>query len=72
MASDAHIQLTLRAIQEHASENGTAWWYQVEPSLEPAGVSSEIIEHLKMHGLIERSPEIGFLRLTPKGLRLVA
>lgn len=68
MTSDAHAVLILRTIREHANEKGLAWWADVGPALEPFGLGWDNVVAVRDRGYIERSREIGLLRLTSAGL----
>lgn len=68
--ADGHTLVILQTIQQHASANGIAWWADVGPALEPFGLGWDNVAALRDKGLIERSNEIGRLKLTPVGVRL--
>lgn len=72
MKTDGHARLILQTIKDHAAESGIAWWDQVGPALEPFGLDFNNVTPLRDRGLIEQSREIGRLRLTAAGLRLIS
>lgn len=72
MTNEIHTALILRTIREKANESGFAWWADVGPALEPFGLDWNNVAEIRDRGLIERSREIGRLRLTPAGLSRIA
>lgn len=67
MTSDPHTILILQTIMKVSNGSGAAWWVDVSPALEPYGLDFNNVSPLRDRGLIERSREIGLLRLTPAG-----
>lgn len=67
MVSEAHTKVILQAIMDASNGKGVAWWADVAPALETYGLDFNHVSAVRDRGLIERSREIGLLRLTPAG-----